>query len=144
MPFYALVVPVVAILVIVAGATGAFLMRRHQLRATLGTFECDVQRGESKRWRSTICRYNADSLEFLKLWSLSPFPVLVLARTSLEITARRDPEKGELPLAEDDGIVVDLASDAGPIRIGLNYAAYTGLSAWIEAGPVAGVGTWRQ
>lgn len=134
---------IVAVFILGGGLAGAFLMRRQQLRSMLGTFECGLQRGDSTRWRSGFCKYNDDSLEFLNLWSLSPLPALTMTRTSLEIVGREQAADD----ADEDasrGMIVDLSTDAGQVRIDLSYAAYTGLSAWIEAGPVAGVGTWRQ
>ncbi|WP_291279383.1 DUF2550 domain-containing protein [Galactobacter sp.] len=144
MHWYVLVGLVAAVVAIAAGLTGAFLMRRHQLRSMLGTFECELQRGESTSWRSGICKYNDHSLEFLKLWSLSPLPALTMTRTSLEIVGRDITESEEDSADDDRDMIVDLDTDVGRVRLGLSYAAYTGLSAWIEAGPVAGVGTWRQ
>lgn len=141
---YLLLGLVAAILVVAAGFTGAMVMRRHQLKNTLGTFECDLSREGSGRWVPGICRYADHSLEFLKLRSISPIPAVSFTRTAMEIVSRSEPEPGQLRTVDTDAIIVDLATDRGRYRMGLSYAAYTGLSAWLEAGPVAGVGTWRQ
>lgn len=120
-----------------------FGVRRSQLRRTLGTFEAALKVG-SGRWVSGICRYADHRLEFLRLHSLTPIPVYRLARSGLELRGWHQPDSSEQRHIPRGAIVVELDSEAGPLLLGMSYAAYTGLSSWLEAGPVAGVGTWRQ
>ncbi|RII42680.1 DUF2550 domain-containing protein [Galactobacter valiniphilus] len=118
-------------------------VRRSQLRRTLGTFDASLRVGEG-RWSSGVCRYADHSLEFLRWLSLTPVAAYRFERTGLELKGWRQPTDAERPRLASDAILVELDSPQGPLQLGMSYGAYTGLSAWIEAGPVAGVGTWRQ
>lgn len=132
---------VIALLAI--GFLGAMGVRRSQLRRTLGTFDASLRPADGS-WVRGICRYADHHLEFLRLASVSPIPAWRFARAGMELKGRRDAEPGERSRLPAGSIVVSLGTDHGPIDLGMSYEAYTGLSAWLEAGPVAGVGTWRQ
>lgn len=118
-------------------------VRRSQLRRTLGTFDASLRVGEG-RWTSGVCRYGDHRLDFLRWLSLTPIPAHRFERTALTLRGWHQPDASELGRIPSGAIVVELDSELGPLRLGMGYEAYTGLSSWLEAGPVAGVGTWRQ
>ena len=41
-------------------------------------------------------------------------------------------------------VIVMMSYEGREVLVAMDYQTYNGLSAWLEAGPVAGVGTWRQ
>lgn len=142
------------VVVLAVGYLGAMKVRRTQLRRTFGTFEGSYCRMPSEttasgaqRWVAVVFRYEQGTLQALRLFSVSPLPMLSLTRTSLEIRgwANAGEAAGPAPrVPRNESIVVELDSDHGRIALAMTYADYTGLSSWLEAGPVAGVGTWRQ
>jgi hypothetical protein len=40
-------------------------------------------------------------------------------------------------------VIVELRFVGQDLRLAMKFDDYTGLSSWLEAGPVIGVGTWR-
>lgn len=139
-----LVLLILAGIVILAGAYFAAVgVRRSQLRRTLGTFDASL-RMEGARWAPGICRYADHRLEFLALLSVSPIPVERFERTSLELHGWVEADPKDRSRIPADAVVVRLSSGERAFDLAMSYAAYTGLSSWLEAGPVAGVGTWRQ
>lgn len=128
-----------ALLVLVVGA---FFLRRYQLRTALGTFDASICL-PPKGWRMGVCRYTDMHLEWLRLVSLSPRPRHRYLRSSLELKGWReatDSEKSRIPA---DAIVVMLTYEGSEIQLAMKFDVYAGLSSWLEAGPVIGIGTWR-
>lgn len=121
---------------------GAMGVRRHQLRRALGTFDASISTASGK-WMMGVCRYTGTDLEFLRLFSVTPVPLHRYARTSLELIGWRESEGEERIRIQPGAVVVDLNAGGVPILLAMDYGSYTGLRSWIEAGPVAGVGTWR-
>ncbi len=121
---------------------GAFLMRRFQLNRALGTFDASIRRPGSG-WRMGVCRYTDKHLEWLRLFSLSPVPRHRYLRSSLELRGWRAPEDNERGHFHHDAIIVQLLCDGQELELAMTYDVYAGLSSWIEAGPVIGIGTWR-
>lgn len=134
---------VLAVLLLVMMFLGAMGVRRIQLRRTLGTFDASISTTPGK-WMMAIARYGAGELEFLKLFSVSPIAVQRFVRTSIRLNGWREPEAQEKHLVQPGSVIVMMSHEDRDILIAMDYQTYNGLSAWLEAGPVAGVGTWRQ
>lgn len=90
-----------------------------------------------------ICRYQQDSLEFLRLFSISWVPARTFVRSDLTIQGWREPEESERARLVPGAVVVQLKCKDEEFQIAMKYGAYNGLSAWIEAGPAVGIGVWR-
>ena len=119
-----------------------FGVRRSQLRRTLGTFDASIclpPRG----WQMGVCRYTDTRLEWLRLISLSPRPPHSFLRSSLEIGSWREPTEAERARIQPGAIIVTLCYEDSEFLLAMKYEVYTGLSSWLEAGPVIGIGTWR-
>lgn len=119
-----------------------FGVRRSQLRRALGTFDasiCFPPRG----WQMGVCRYTDTHLEWLRLISLSPRPPHRFLRSSLEIGSWRQPTEAERARIQPGAIIVTLECQGTEFLVAMKYEVYTGLSSWLEAGPVIGIGTWR-
>ena len=131
-----------AALLLVLMALGAMALRRYRLRRALGTFDASIST-VSGRWTMGVCRYAEADLEFLRLFSVSPVPVRRFVRSSLELRGWREPGEDEVSRVQPGSVVVSLLYGDEELLLAMNYGASTGLSSWIEAGPVVGIGTWR-
>jgi hypothetical protein len=117
-------------------------VRRFNLRRALGTVDASIcMAGNS--WQMGVCRYQDNDLEWFRLASLSMRPKHTFRRSSLELTGRRKPTESELVKVQPDAVIVELRYEGQEILLAMRFDAYTGLSSWLEAGPVIGVGTWR-
>jgi hypothetical protein len=121
---------------------GAFCLRRYQLRTALGTFDASI-RLPTKGWRVGVCRYTDKHLEWLRLLSLSPRPRHRYLRSSLELKGWREPTDEERNALPAGAIVVTLSYEGAEVLLAMKFDVYAGLSSWLEAGPVIGIGTWR-
>ncbi|MCC9173021.1 DUF2550 domain-containing protein [Arthrobacter sp. zg-Y179] len=119
-----------------------FGVRRSQLRRALGTFDASICLPPAG-WRMGVCRYTDTHLEWLRLVSLSPRPPYRFLRSSLEMAGWREPTEAERARIQPGAVVVSLNYQGSIILVAMKYEAYTGLSSWVEAGPVVGIGTWR-
>jgi Protein of unknown function (DUF2550) len=120
----------------------AFGMRRYQLRRTLGTFDASICLLPGS-WQMGVCRYADKHLEWLRLFSLSPRPRYKFLWSSLELKGWRQPTEEERPRIQPGAIVVMLSYEQQEVLLAMSFDVYAGLSSWLEAGPVIGIGTWR-
>ena len=117
-------------------------VRRFNLRRALGTVDASIcVAGNS--WQMGVCRYQDNDLEWFRLASLSVRPKHTFRRSSLELLGRREPTESELVKVQPETVVVQLRYEGQDVLLAMRFDAYTGLSSWLEAGPVIGVGTWR-
>lgn len=136
------IILIIAAVAVLCAVSGAFTLRRYQLRRALGTFDASV-RLASGRWRAGVCRYADRELEFLSLYSLSPVPSRRYLRSSLELDGWREAQGADAKRLPAGWVIAYLRHEGDDIELAMDYGAYTGLSSWLEAGPVVGVGTWR-
>jgi hypothetical protein len=119
-----------------------FGVRRFQLRRALGTLDASICLSGGG-WRLGVCRYRDNELEWFRMLSLSPRPRHRFLRSSMELTGRRQPTEVERSQIQPGAVVVQLRYEGQEWLMAMNFDAYAGLSSWLEAGPVIGVGTWR-
>lgn len=131
-----------AALLLVLMMLGAMGVRRFQLRRTLGTFDASISTVPG-RWTMGVCRYGEGELVFLRLFSVSPIPDRRFIRSSVELLGWRKPEEAEIGKVQPGCVIVKMEYDGQSVLVAMDYGAYNGLSAWIEAGPAVGIGTWR-
>ncbi|WP_417364749.1 DUF2550 domain-containing protein [Glutamicibacter arilaitensis] len=135
--------PVLIALLILIGIAmffGAMAVRRIQLRRTLGTFDASILAPNGK-WIMTIGRYGGAHLDLLRFFSVSPIPSFVIERRGLDITGRREPTDEEASRIPPGFIIVMLDRNGEELLLAMDYRDYTGFSAWLEAGPIAG--SWQ-
>jgi hypothetical protein len=120
----------------------AFGLRRYQLRRALGTFDASICMLPGS-WQMGVCRYADKHLEWLRLFSLSPKPRYRFRRSALELQGWRQPTEAERAKIQPGAIVVMLRHDQQELLLAMSFDVYAGLSSWLEAGPVIGIGTWR-
>jgi len=119
-----------------------FGVRRMQLRRALGTVDASICVANN-RWQMGVCRYQESDLEWFRLLSLSPRPHLKMVRSSIVLVGRRTPTESELTRVPPDVVIVTLEHKGETVLLAMKFGAYAGLSSWLEAGPVVGIGTWR-
>lgn len=117
-------------------------VRRINLRRALGTVDASICTAGNS-WQMGVCRYQDNDLEWFRLASLSMRPKHTFRRSALELTGRRAPTESELVKVQPDAVIVELRYEGQDVLLAMRFDAYTGLSSWLEAGPVVGVGTWR-
>jgi hypothetical protein len=151
-------VVVAALIVAALLGLGAFAVRRRLIQRGGGTFDCSLRlrmpapadpdadpeadpgtapdpTAAGKGWVFGVARYNADTLEWFRVFSYSPRPRRVLARPQVEVVGRRTPE-GQEELALLSGAVVLSCTHAGePLELAMSEDALTGFLAWLEAAP---------
>lgn len=133
---------IAAVFLLVVLALCLFGVRRIQLRRALGTVDASIRTSDS-RWRMGVCRYQAAELEWFRLLSLSPRPRYKLLRSSIVLEGRRKPTEAERAKVQPDVVIVSLRHEGQEFQMAMKFDAYAGLSSWLEAGPVVGIGTWR-
>lgn len=131
-----------AVFAVLAFSLFALALRRYQLRRAIGTFDASMRQLPDS-WRMGVCRYTDKHLEWLRLFSLSPRPRRRFVRSSLVLQGWRTATESERTKIQPGTIIVTLTYRGEELLLGMNYEAYTGLSSWLEAGPVIGIGTWR-
>ncbi|PRB67062.1 DUF2550 domain-containing protein [Arthrobacter sp. MYb213] len=119
---------------------GAMAVRRIQLRRTLGTFDASILTPKG-RWMMVIARYGGGHVDLLRFFSVSPVPRFVLQRRGLDLNGWRRPTVNEAMLIPPGFIIVQLIQDGEDRELAMDYRDYTGFSAWLEAGPIAG--SWQ-
>ena len=90
-----------------------------------------------------VCRYQDNDLEWFRLALAERAAQAHFRRSSLELLGRRKPTEAELVKVQPDAVIVELRYEGQDVLLAMKFDAYTGLSSWLEAGPVIGVGTWR-
>lgn len=90
-----------------------------------------------------VCRYQEGFLEWFPLLSLSLKPKYTFRRAELRVLSRRKPDENEKPYLQAGWVVVQAHCGNDDVLLGMRFGAYAGLSSWLEAGPVIGIGTWR-
>ncbi|MGP9031631.1 DUF2550 domain-containing protein [Glutamicibacter mysorens] len=135
--------PVLIALLILIGIAmffGAMAVRRIQLRRTLGTFDASIL-APSGKWIMVIGRYGGAHVDLLRFFSVSPVPSFVIERRGLDITGTRQPTDDETSRIPPGFIIVMLVRSGEELLLAMDYRDYTGFSAWLEAGPIAG--SWQ-
>ena len=139
MPVWELLLDLVGLILLLALLYGiALIVRRRLLARHGGTFELSYRvRSEhpGRGWLLGIGRYSGQSLEWFRIFSLSPRPKRVWARDLLDYAGRRAPA-GPEEMSLYDGHVVASCHYAGePLEIAMSEASLTGFQAWLESGP---------
>jgi hypothetical protein len=93
-------------------------------------------------WHSGLGRYRGNEFRWYRISGLSSGANVVLDRTRLEITDRRDPIDGEMHPA---GSTVLTCRDGADVwELAINADALTGFSSWLESTPPGRSTGYRQ
>ena len=116
----------------------ALYVRRRVLQRGGGTVDLSLRlrRGTNGRgWVLGVGRFDGDSLEWYRVFSLALRPRRTLSRRDLRVVARRAPTGAERLALLSGAVVMECASGAGPVELAMEPSAVTGFLAWLEATP---------
>ncbi len=124
------------LLVLVYGL--ALIVRRRLLSRKGGTFDLSYRvRPErvGRGWLLGLGRYSGETLEWFRIFSLSPRPKRSWARSGLAFDARRDLEGAEQMSLYPEHVVIRCTATEGTVELAMSEASLTGFQSWLEAGP---------
>jgi hypothetical protein len=127
---------VVLLLVLLLGV--ALIVRRRWLSRNGGTFELSYRaraRTPGRGWLLGLGRYADDTLEWFRIFSLSPRPKRVWARQTLTFVERRPPEGVEQLSLYPGHVVIRCETPAGGVELALGSSSLMGFQSWLEASP---------
>ena len=116
----------------------ALIVRRRILARHGGTFELSHRARTDKAGRGWVLglgRYTADTLEWFRIFSLSPRPKHVWSRADLAYTGQRNPGGVEQLSLYPDHVVIRCTSREGEVELALSQEALMGFQSWLEASP---------
>lgn len=119
----------------------ALIVRRRVLSRNGGTFELSFRiraTHAGRGWLLGLGRYSGDTLEWFRIFSLSPRPKRVWQRGQIAYAGRRDPSGVEQMSLYADHVVVSCSTQDGPMELAMDPASLTGFQSWLEAGPPGG------
>jgi hypothetical protein len=124
---------------------GLFVLRRVILSRSLGTFDCSLRElpppeGDvvaDRGWMLGMARYQADRLEWFRIFTVSVRPRCVLARTDLIILDRRPPSDTETETVAvlPDSVIVRCSFGQDVLELAMSEPEYTGFATWLESAP---------
>lgn len=127
------------VLLLIVLSYGLFLvLRRRWLSRDGGTFELSVHTGSrlaGRGWVLGLGRYDADSLEWFRIFSLWPRPKRRWRRSSLRFVSQRVSSGPESFSLYAGHVIVLCATPGGQVELAMSPAALTGLQSWLEAAP---------
>ena len=126
-----------ALLLLVLLYLVALVVRRRILSRGGGTFELSHRVHDPERrgggWVMGLGRYTDDSLEWFRVFSLSPRPRGRWSRERLSFDGRRVPMGSELHSLYPDHLVICCDSEQGQVDLAMSEASLTGFQSWLEA-----------
>lgn len=130
------VVGVVLVLVLLVGV--ALLVRRRFISRSGGTFELShrVRDGQPGRgWVLGVGRYTGETLEWFRIFSLSPQPTRVWSRDQISYEGHRVPEGPEAAALYADHVIVSCRTPDGETELAMSGSSLMGFQSWMESGP---------
>ena len=127
-----------ALLVLVVGAVVGVVVRRRWLSRAFGTFDCSLRTRlgpHGKGWRLGVARYEADRIEWFRVFSPSVRPRQVLRRSELDVQERRKPSGAEAFSVMSGFVIVRCRRGAGVVELAMSEQSYTGFASWLESAP---------
>ena len=114
------------------------IVRRRLLSRHGGTFELShryrTDRPE-RGWMLGLGRYSGETLEWFRVFSLSPRPKRTWSREELTYDGRRAPLGAEQATLYPDHLVIECQSPRGQVELAMSVSSLTGFQAWLEARP---------
>jgi len=128
---------ILLVLVLLYGV--ALMVRRRIISRHGGTFELSHRvraTRPGRGWLLGIGRYSGETLEWFRVFSLSPRPKRSWQRTSLLFASSRSPEGAEqMSLYPEHVVVLCRTRDGVEIELAMARSTLTGFQAWLEARP---------
>jgi hypothetical protein len=114
------------------------VVRRRWLSRHGGTFELSFrvrQEHVGRGWLLGLGRYSGETLEWFRIFSLSPRPKRVWGRDELTYAGRRDPAGAEQMSLYPDHVVISCRSPKGDVELAMGPSSLMGFQSWLESGP---------
>ncbi|GAB3591334.1 DUF2550 domain-containing protein [Angustibacter peucedani] len=127
-----------ALLVLVVAALVAVVLRRRWLARGIGAFDCSLRTASGahgKGWALGVARYEADRIEWFRVFGVSVRPRQVLQRSDLMVQERRIPHGAEAFSVMSGFVVVRCRRGRGFVELAMSEQSYTGFASWLEAAP---------
>ena len=115
-----------------------FIARRRFLTRYTGTFECSLRTSTDtlgKGWVLGLARYEADRIEWFRVFDLSWRPRRVLRRGDVHVRERRHPRGPEAFAVMAGSVIVRCADEHGALELAMSDPSYTGFASWLESAP---------
>jgi len=119
----------------------ALVVRRRWVTRNGGTFELSYrqdagpERSHGRGWVLGLGRYSGDTLEFFRIFSVLPRPMVVLDRADLRYTGQREPARSEVHALYAGHVIVSCRCADTGVELAMSADAVTGLRSWLEAAP---------
>ncbi|HNV12042.1 MAG TPA: DUF2550 domain-containing protein [Propionibacteriaceae bacterium] len=120
-------------------------VRRRWLSSRGGVFDCGLRLNDTTPgagWAIGMARYQADTLEWYRIFAVSLRPHLVLRRDHTVSLGRRTPDAVEAVVLFSDHQIIRLESSEGGRQkvweLAMPAGSVTGLMSWLEAAPPGG------
>jgi hypothetical protein len=116
----------------------ALVVRRRAIQRHGGTFELSHRARSAptgRGWVLGVGRYSGETLEWFRIFSLSPRPKRAWPRESLTFRGRREPESNEQLSLYADHVIVTCSSERGDIDLAMSPSSLVGFQSWLEAAP---------
>ncbi len=139
MPWWEWLIDSIGVVLLLLGCYGiALIVRRKVLARHGGTFELSHRVWSTvigRGWLLGIGRYSGESLEWFRIFSLSPRPKRVWLRFDLEYVGRRVPVGSEKVSLFADHTIVTCSTAAGEVEFAMSESSLMGFQSWLEAMP---------
>jgi len=139
MPTWEWVVDAVGVLlVLVLCYFVALLVRRRVIGRHGGTFELSHRvraTRPGRGWLLGIGRYSGETLEWFRVFSLSPRPRRRWERVTMTYDSSRTPEGVESMALYPDHVIVTCRYGGELVELAMAPASLTGFQAWLESRP---------
>jgi len=115
----------------------SFVVRRYLLTRQMGAFDCSLRKDAAPSaggWMLGVARYEADRLDWFKVFGLSPRPGRTLTRTRLVVLETRKAKRGEGNVGSGS-VVVRCGYGPSELELAMSEPDYNGFAAWIESAP---------
>lgn len=125
-----------AVFLLIALYGAALVVRRRWISRGAGTFELShrVRRhSDGRGWMLGMGRYTEDSLEWFRVFSLSPRPRACWRRGDLDLDSRRPASGAEAHALYPDHVVICCRSPRGEFELAMSVGSLTGFQSWLEA-----------
>lgn len=136
-----LLIPLEAVgvlLVLLVAAIVGVVVRRRWLSRSFGTFDCSLRTEtgpHGKGWQLGVARYEADRIEWFRVFSVSMRPRHVLQRGDLMVQERRTPSGAEAFSVMSGFLIVRCRLARGMVELAMSEQSYTGFASWLESAP---------
>jgi Protein of unknown function (DUF2550) len=114
------------------------IVRRRWLTRNGGTFEVSYRPGDSASgggWLLGLGRYAGDTLEWFRIFSLSPRPKRVWQRSTLTYVDRREPERMEQMSLYPGHVIIRCETPSEVVEFALGPSSLMGFQSWLEGAP---------